>query len=129
MPHYCPHCQAEIAAGTLVRKRGVKPQPRLTKPPAKQNARSRAWQAMRILLEFSVPELAATADADASNVYRMVRQLVSVGYAECIHTSSGETGDHARYRLLRDTGPHAPRLRTDGAIYDLNRQELVYATA
>ncbi len=125
MPHYCPHCQGEIAPGALVKTRAPKRQPLPIKPPAKPNARSRIWQSMRMSPRFTMQEVAATSEATVANVGHMVRALIAVGYVRCVKASSGEAGEYAVYALMRDTGPHAPRLRDAGGIYDLNLQQEV----
>lgn len=124
MQHFCPHCQGEIAPGALLKKRAPKRQPQLTKPPSKPNARGRIWQSMRMCPRFTRPEVQATAEASEANVGHMVRALMSCGYVRCVHESTGATGDHSVYQLIRNTGPHCPRLRASG-LYDLNTKQEV----
>ena len=85
--------------------------------------RDRVWQSMRVMRTFSQPELVATAEAGRENVRRYVRGLLNAGYLAVVRpTDSGRRGGHAVYRLVRDTGPHAPRLRVDGRTYDVNKR-------
>lgn len=91
--------------------------------PSKSQARSRIWQSMRVLRVFDIPTLAATAEAGAANVTTYVTRLVRAGVvAQQRERQSGVKGGHAVYRLVRDLGPNAPRVRKDG-VYDPNRQQ------
>ncbi|MFP4131294.1 MAG: hypothetical protein ACLFTX_06545 [Thiohalospira sp.] len=91
--------------------------------PAKSHARSRIWQSMRVLRVFDIPALAATAEAGLANVSTYVSSLVRAGVvAQQQERQSGVKGGHAVYRLVRDLGPHAPRLRKDG-VWDPNKQQ------
>jgi len=118
-----------IAPGALVKIRKGLTRKRLETPPAKQNARGRIWQSMRMSPRFTSPELQATAEANAANVGAMIRALLACGYVRCMYASSGEVGDHSVYTLIRNTGPHAPRLRGSLGIYDLNLKQEVARNA
>jgi hypothetical protein len=92
-----------------------------TKNPRQRTARDRAWQSMRSLTLFTVPDLVATADIAYSNAGKYVQGLAAAGYLRVAHPKAeGKKGGHAHYRLIRNTGPQAPRLRSDGYVYDLN---------
>lgn len=81
---------------------------------------------MRILRTFTVPDLTATADASETNTVKYVRGLYRAGYLRCVRQKdSGRRGGHPVYRLVRDTGPLAPRLQRDGTTYDPNRHQVV----
>ncbi len=87
--------------------------------------RDRIWQSMRVLRQFSLPDLVATAESGYANTRRYVRGLVNSGYLRLVQpVASGRRGGYAVYRLVRDTGPHAPRLQIDGRTYDVNRREV-----
>lgn len=80
------------------------PRPR----PAK--ARERVWSAIRILKRFTIPELAATAEAGKSNVTHYVLGLKRNGYLRVFRPRlSGAKAGSAIYVLVNDTGPIAPR--------------------
>lgn len=84
-------------------------------------ARDRAWQSMRILRTFTLPDLVSTADIQPDNAKKYVIGLTNAGYVRCIREKdNGRKGGYAVYRLARDTGPHAPRLQADGRTYDTN---------
>ena len=88
-------------------------------------ARDRAWQSMRILRTFTQPDLAATAEIGMANVKKYVNGLVKSGYLRVVRErDSGRKGGHAVYRLVRDTGPKAPRLQSDGNTYDPNEHQV-----
>lgn len=89
-------------------------------------ARDRAWQSMRILRTFTLPELVATADITPSNAKKYVRGLCTAGYVRVARAKdNGRKGGHALYRLVRDTGPHAPRLQINGLTYDTNTHTVI----
>lgn len=83
--------------------------------------RDKAWSSMRILPQFTVPDLVATAEIGESNAGKYVQGLAVFGYLRIIQPKAeGRKGGHAVYKLIRNTGPLAPRLRTDGWVYDPN---------
>jgi len=82
--------------------------------------RDRVWQSMRILRTFPLPDLVATAEAGHDNVKKYVRGLETAGIVRMVRRPTGHKGGHAHYHLMRDLGPHAPRLRIDGTTYDPN---------
>lgn len=127
--HTCPHCRCEYDARNALRRRSKKTQPLKTKAPQTVLATTRVWRCMRQLRSFTAPDLMATAEATARAVDRLTRALVGVGYVRVVRKSSGEVGDYTAYRLLRDTGPHAPRIRADGRVWDVNLQQEVTRAA
>jgi len=92
------------------------------------NARYRAWQSMRILRRFTIPEIVATAEIGRSNADKYIRFLVSFGYIRiATHKRDGARGGHAVYMLVRNTGPSQPVARSTGALYDANTGYIVEA--
>jgi len=84
----------------------------ISKRPMLGTARTRVWSAMRILKQFDIPTLAATADAKKNNVARFVFTLARNGYLRVIRPRvSGVKMGSAVYGLVRDTGPIAPGFR------------------
>jgi hypothetical protein len=103
------------------RIRGKKSQPRVSKPPQKENARTKMWRAMRITRRFTSQEIASTSEAQVKSTRVYIVALVEAGYVRVVRMSSGEVGDYTVYSLVKDTGTHAPRLRADGkSLLDLN---------
>lgn len=89
-------------------------------------ARDRIWQSMRVLRRFTQPELEATAEAGRDNVRKYVRGLVYAGYLRIDKPKQeGRKGGHPIYQLVRDTGPRAPRLQSDGSTWDPNAHSIV----
>lgn len=83
--------------------------------------RSKIWASMRMLPSFTTAELVATAEAGVNNTTRYVHALARAGYLRKLSDcKSGLTGGHAVWKLVRNTGPHAPRARTQGAVLDIN---------
>ncbi len=89
-------------------------------------ARDRIWTSMRVLRQFSLPDLAATADAEKDNVRKYITGLRKSGYLIITKAKrEGSKHGHEVYRLVRNTGPKAPRLQSDGKTYDPN-EHIVY---
>jgi hypothetical protein len=95
---------------------------RKCEPMTAAEARQRAWQSMRVLRRFTLPDLQATAEIGRDNVGRYVRGLLRAQYLRIAKPKvNGHVGGHAIYQLVRNTGPHAPRLQHGGAaLYDPN---------
>ncbi len=88
-------------------------------------ARDRAWQSMRILRQFSLPDLMATAEIGKDNARKYIIGLRRAGYLVLARQKDdGRKGGHEIYRLVRDNGPKAPRLQTDGNTYDPNTHQV-----
>ena len=87
-------------------------------------ARDRAWQSMRILRTFTLPDLMATAEIKRDNALRYVLGLERSGYLKRTRERrSGCKGGFAVWMLVRNAGPKAPRLQTDGTTYDPNTHQ------
>jgi|GEM_PF-7089170 len=103
--------------------RGRKPGSVTSTPMTERQARERVWRAMRMLRRFTIPDLAATAEAGANNVQHYLIALERADYVRvAAPRRSGVKGGHAVYVLARDTGPHAPRVRGDNTVADFNVQ-------
>jgi hypothetical protein len=90
----------------------------------KPRARDRAWQSIRILRQFTVPDLMATAEIGRDNARKFLAGLWRAGYLRIVSAKqNGCRGGHTVYQLIRDAGPHAPRMQADGRTYDPNRHE------
>lgn len=81
-----------------------------------KSQRQRVWEAMRLLTatgDFTEADIANAArlEADPVRDYRIC--LVAGGWLECTETCS--LGLPARYRLIKDNGAEAPRVRRDGS--------------
>lgn len=88
-------------------------------------ARDRAWQSMRILRQFCLPDLVATAEIGGDNARKYIVGLRQSGYLIIARPKAeGRKGGHEFYRLVRDTGPKAPRLQSDGNTYDPNTHQV-----
>ena len=87
-------------------------------------ARDRAWQSMRILHQFTLPQLVATAEISIANVRKYCNGLERAGFLRLTTPrKSGVKGGHKVYLLINNTGPKAPRLRTNGITYDPNQHK------
>ena len=90
------------------------------------DVRQRAWVAMRVHREFTVPEILATSGASYDNLRRFVRQLENTGYLLRLESNqSGHAGSSSRFRLIRDTGPKV-RLSSgrESGMYDPNGDQV-----
>jgi hypothetical protein len=91
--------------------------------------RAKAWQAMRILRRFTLPQVEMSAEIGESNLQRFVRALTRSGFLRLDRARRpGIPASCNVYRLVRDTGPKAPILGNDGFVYDENTRTL-YPTA
>jgi predicted ArsR family transcriptional regulator len=75
--------------------------------------RDQIWDAIRRRTDdFTIADVAAACGADRKTIRDYLACLSAGGYVE--HTPA-PVGHPASYRMLRDTGIHAPRLRADGS--------------
>lgn len=76
--------------------------------------RARAWNSMRILRRFTLPDLCRTSaidttDGDYENLKKWVRRLETHGVVAKEGPARFRTaGDYQLYRLVRDSGPFHP---------------------
>lgn len=88
-------------------------------------ARQRIWQSMRIMRTFSKPDLVGPSDATYANVEQYVTALHRAEYLLIVRRAiEGKRDAHAIYRLIRDSGPHAPRLQRNGDTWDPNLHQV-----
>lgn len=80
-----------------------------------RSARQRVWEAIRALgagdAEFTAAEISRRAKVELGIVTDYLRGLTA---AQIVDRVSYRRGVASRYRLLRDTGIEAPRVRRDG---------------
>jgi hypothetical protein len=77
--------------------------------------RARMWKSMRMLLQFTVGDIEATAEVARSNATKYIRALASAQYLRClVPRTRGATGGHALWQLI-----------SKGGIYDANVEEPV----
>lgn len=82
--------------------------------------RSRVWTSMRIMRRFTIAELVGTAEVSRNHAEKYVKALVAERYVRIVQAKrQGVAGGDAVYQLVRDTGPHAPRIGK-GALLDPN---------
>jgi len=79
-----------------------------TTQPGTTDWRSQAWRTIRYARAFTVPDLMRTFADETQIAYVTVATYVTwLGRAGYVRRC-GRCGRHARYRLVRDTGPQAP---------------------
>lgn len=101
---------------------GIKGQMRKKPTPG---ARDRAWKAMRVFRTFNIADLCATAEITRQNASKFLVALERAGFiARSRDHVSGRAGSLIQYRLVRNTGPVAPAIQTNGDVLDLNTQQL-----
>ena len=92
-------------------------------------ARYRIWQTMRMFAKQGHPwtlrEMAAVCETHPTNAGKFISGLAACGYVEIASQSPGLAGGDRRHRLVRDTGPLAPRLRLDLSVWDANTGEVL----
>lgn len=92
-----------------------------------QPGQQQAWQAMRILRRFTLPQLLTTCPKLAHRTARhYLGRLRCCGYVERVaRRLSGVPGSHDTYALRRNTGPVAPITRKGSlTMYDPNTQDV-----
>ena len=107
--------------------------PRLTKSGAKVTqgtATLAMWRAMKALKEFDYRDvqqaasLGKTCVVTAQTAKSYVVLLARAGYFRTLRESKG--GTPARFRLVRDTGAHAPAITRRKAVFDRNVGEFTW---
>lgn len=119
---------------TLVRDVGVEA-PRVTrdgKEVTQGSGRERMWRSMRILKDFSLAELVATASRGGAPVASgeagaYVRMLLKARYLRSSVRPTA-TGRAARYLLIPalDTGPRAPMVQKIKQVFDPNTGKVMW---
>lgn len=90
------------------------------------DARAKAWQSMRILRAFTIPQLSMTAGIAEGNAFVFTRRLVRAGYLRVVKEREiNRPGSRTVYALTRDTGPRHPIPWNSGEVFDQNLQEVV----
>jgi uncharacterized membrane protein YebE (DUF533 family) len=90
----------------------------LAHPLVNGGSRAAMWNSMRQLRTFSQQDLQATAEVGPSRTSRYLQALIRAGYVQRLQPARGVVP--ASYRLVRNTGPVAPRLARDGTLHDAN---------
>jgi hypothetical protein len=76
---------------------------------AQKTGTARLWAAMRILRQFSAPELAAICEMAHINTARSyLSRLCGAGFLRVVDAPHRRAGTCWTYRLIRNTGPVAP---------------------
>ncbi len=101
--------------------------------PVRNTMRQRAWKAMQIHREFTVPDIAMVVARDDpaaafGSLQAYLRQLVAAGYVmRSAHKAPGTavtSNGFNLFRLIRDTGPRAPVFsKKRGSFHDFNTGE------
>ncbi|MCH4295602.1 hypothetical protein MJ923_14940 [Shewanella sp. 3B26] len=91
----------------------------------------RLWQSMRILRTFTYPDLVATAEVSISTARTYCCLLIRFGYVRVVRPrpdhlpNAQRTGQCASFRLVKDSGPIAPKRQGDG-LYDTNLKKEIH---
>lgn len=92
---------------------------------SRRDARQRAWQAMRVIRQFTGPQIEAVAQIKRDNLGRLIRSLARCGYLRCVREHvSGSPGSFKVWRLARNSGPTRPILRKNGQVFDPNTKKV-----
>ncbi len=88
------------------------------------------WRTMRLLSEFTPTDIAAHSSTEETYVSELIagaycRVLVAAGYLRVVRKAVPGKRT-ATYRLIRNTGPHAPREKRVRAVYDENLGEFTH---
>lgn len=75
--------------------------------------RQEIWEAIRRKTEtFTISDVVSATGAVRKTIHDYLGCLAAGGYVD--HSAAAAPGQAAHFRMLRDTGHHAPRLRPDG---------------
>jgi hypothetical protein len=117
MPGVTVHFSLVPEAQGMAGKKGQKRHPKAT-------ARERAWLSMRIMREFSMADIQATAEISRSNLDKYLSLLARYGYVQKVGwVNRGKRGGYEKLLLVRDTGPKSPLVLRDTGMRDLNTGE------
>lgn len=86
-----------------------------------RSSRAMAWETMRAMRSFTVPDLCQITGARESNVKRFVRVLELAGYLSKRRVRA--PGACFEYKLIRDTGFKSPVQKTIRSLWDPNNDE------
>jgi len=94
--------------------------------PVRWSKRRQIWQAIRILAAFTKHQVAAVTGLPYSSVNNYLAYLERAGYLVRLpgRAPAGAGPGPVRFRLVRNTGPHAPIPWMDGRVYDPNTGEV-----
>lgn len=93
--------------------------------PRQRTAREKLWSAMRVLPSFDVPTLVMTSGATRRSAEDLVNCLHRAGYLRQTARGNSTTGAWSTYRLVRNTGPKAPKVSHHVAVDGRRRREVV----
>jgi hypothetical protein len=79
--------------------------------------RVRVWRSMRMMRVFTYNDLQTTAETSMRNLRNYVAPLERTGFVRSMPTGKGR---ERQFQLLRDSGPHAPRVLRNNQVYDPN---------
>lgn len=135
-----------LVAGRVMERRdppGAAPEYRLLRDPGREAPRLRPdgtpvtqgsgtrnmWRTMRMLAEFSPRDVAAHATTDEVAVSEATakaycKALYAAGYLRVLQKAVPKKSRQAVYRLIRNTGPHAPQVQRVKQVFDRNTQEV-----
>jgi len=80
----------------------------------------RAWQAMRIMREFTAPDIVAIAECNPTTLSQFMKAIQRAGYLVITHNKATRVHRPMGWRLVRDTGPLRPHVQTDRIVWDRN---------
>lgn len=113
---------------TLVKDNGFHP-PELTAAGSrkKPNGRQRMWMALKALKRFTFKDLALAASVAITTAREYCHLLRDAGYLRLVR--AGRPMCHTELYMFdraKDTGPLAPRIQKDGALFDRNLGRVVW---
>ena len=89
--------------------------------PKPRSTRQRIWSAVRVMKKFDLVEICFAASVNRSIARRILNELTRAGY---LARTDRAGDDHPRWRLIRPSGPHHPRIEYEGrtvvALIDRN---------
>lgn len=112
----------------LIKDCGVcPPELTITGKPKKPSAQQRMWSAMKVMKQFDFRDLAMTAQVTSYAAHGYCRHLCNAKYIRLIvQGQAPRTPNLYVFVKSRDTGPLAPRIRSDESVYDRNQCRIVW---
>lgn len=79
---------------------------------------------MRVMVSFNIADLQRAAEVTQRNASKYLLALERAGFLVRVRGNvSGRAGSLIQYRLVRDSGPDAPSMQTNGDVFDLNTRK------
>lgn len=94
--------------------------------PKEPSGNQRIWSAIKVLKTFDYRDVTLTTAAAPNTVKKYLITLNRAGYLRIVVKGTSHHADRFLFMRKMDTGPFAPRIRKNGAVYDPNLKKDVW---